>query len=98
MIAFENVRLQLEAESGVPLLTATLVTMLYKWSKRYNTRDMNMCERKRLAGYPFLYNDEASAFKAFALNQLHKRHVHYERQVPKFITLYCRKPRKSTKQ
>ena len=98
MISLETIRQQLDAASGVELQMSTLVTMLYRWSKRYNTRALNMCERVRQEGFPFLYNDEAATFKTYALNHLRRIKVHYQRQVPKYLTLYCRKPKKSTKQ
>ena len=98
MISLETIRQQLKAATGIEPEMSTLITMLYRWSKRYNTRALNMCERKRQEGFPFLYNDEAAEFKAYAVNHLLRIKVHYERQVPKYLTLYRRKPKKSTKQ
>ena len=81
MISLETIRQQLDAASGVELQMSTLVTMLYRWSKRYNTRALNMCERVRQAGFPFLYNDEAVAFKTYALKQITRRQERLQRKL-----------------
>ena len=81
MISLETIRQQLKAASGVEPQMNTLVAMLYRWSKRYNTRALNMCERVREASFPFLYNDEAAEFKAYALEQIARRQERLQRQL-----------------
>ena len=62
MVSVEVVRQRLEERTATAITLSRFVTLLHRWIRKYSGKDINMCQRKREAGYPYLTEQEAQAF------------------------------------